>query len=394
LAVTSITTKKAIYLLILLGLLVYLNCLFNPFIGDDFGQIINNPFVHSLKNIPKLFVGSTFYLKTTDSLSGNYYKPLMSVIFTFLYSFAGAHSFFYHLLQVFLHLANAILIFLFFHHFFQPKISLILSLIFLVHPLNTEAVIYISGLQDTLFLFFGMLALNLLTAKTISVRRLIIINLCLFLSLLSKESGLLFVFILSLYGYFFTRKKFWPYALSFFGTFLLYLVIRFAAVGFTFNSIKVSPIMTVSLLTRLVNLPAIIFFYFKTFIFPLRLIILQNWLISQLNFSNFYVPLIILSFIILLLFLLGYHIYFRKPKLFPLFLFFSFWLIIGLGFHAQIFPLDLTVSDRWFYFPEIGLLALFGFMLTVVPQTSRLARSILTLLAGRDYPGLVHQNYS
>lgn len=375
-----LTTSQAVLAYIIIGLLVFANSLLNPFIGDDFGQLVDNPFIHSLRNIPHLLTGSTFYLKTAGSLSGNYYKPLMSFVFAFLYSLAGAHSFLYHLLQVSLHIANAILIFLFFKHFFKIPLSFLLSLIFLVHPINAEAVIYISGLQDPLFLFFGLLALNLIAGKKINNRRLTYINLFLFLSLLAKETGLLFVIILSFYCFLFYKPKFWPSLLSFLITFVIYLTLRFMAIGFTFNQIKAAPIMIQSLPIRLLNLPAIIIYYFKTFFFPKDLIVLQNWVIRQFSFSAFLFPMLLLILITLALIFFGFWLYRHHGQQFYPFLFFSLWLVIGLAFHAQIFPLDLTVSDRWFYLPEIAVLALLGLFISTITWSSKIPPALSVLL--------------
>jgi tetratricopeptide (TPR) repeat protein len=55
-----------------------------------------------------------------------------------------------------------------------------------------------------------------------------------------------------------------------------------------------------------------------------------------------------------------------NDKMRPILIFFLTWLILGLLLHLQIFPLDMTVADRWFYLPEIGLLGLIGAFITIV----------------------------
>jgi hypothetical protein len=83
----NITTKRAIWIIIVIGLIVYFNTLFNGFIGDDFDQIVNNPLVHSTGNIPQFFKGSSFY--AGGSLLGIYYKPLLSTFYSLIYTIFG-----------------------------------------------------------------------------------------------------------------------------------------------------------------------------------------------------------------------------------------------------------------------------------------------------------------
>ena len=107
------TNKKAVTLMIIIGLIVFSNGLLNGFVGDDQGQIIDNSFVHSIGNIPIFFQSSTFFNGNYHLLIGNYFRPLMLTYFSILYHFFGANPFFFHFAQAFLHLANAILVFLF-----------------------------------------------------------------------------------------------------------------------------------------------------------------------------------------------------------------------------------------------------------------------------------------
>ncbi len=87
--------KYPILLLVGLGFLVYANILPNQFVLDDPSQITGNPAVQSIKNIPSLFLGSSF--GGGKNLAGLYYKPIMTTAYTILYTLFGPHPFFFHL---------------------------------------------------------------------------------------------------------------------------------------------------------------------------------------------------------------------------------------------------------------------------------------------------------
>src|SRR5690349_8265942 len=108
------TTTKAITFIIIIGLLVYCNALFNGFVGDDNGQIVDNKLIHSLANLPLFFHGSTFYLQQVGQTAGVYYRPMLSTMFALIYALSGPNPFFFHLIQLLLHIVNCILIFLLF----------------------------------------------------------------------------------------------------------------------------------------------------------------------------------------------------------------------------------------------------------------------------------------
>src|SRR5579872_2675138 len=106
------TTTKAIHWILVIGLLVYSNSLFNGFVGDDLGQIIDNPTVHSIVNIFTFFTSSTFYNGGLQYLIGVYYKPLLLTFYSLVYTFFGPNYIMFHLFQVTLCIANTVILFL------------------------------------------------------------------------------------------------------------------------------------------------------------------------------------------------------------------------------------------------------------------------------------------
>lgn len=367
------TARSIVIIFITLGILIYFSSLLNGFVWDDEEQIVNNTLVHSLKNLPPFFQGSTFNTGGSGSLAGLYYKPLMNTAFSFIYSVFGQNAFFFHLFQVFLHILNTILVFYLFKKFFHKNIAVFLSSIFLVHPINTEAVSYISALQEVLFFVFGITAL-LLFDKNLKIKFLdqrvgkiiipTILILLLVSSLLSKESGILFLLILPIFIYFFQKKKLFVSLIITSTSLVIYLSCRFLAGKISLISQGPSPIMLASFNERMQSIPQIIFYYLKTFFLPKDLSISQHWVVRTVDFKNFYLPLIFIIIFLILIFFWHFFLWQKSKPLFKITLFFSIWFVIGLFLHLQIVPLDMTVADRWFYFPMIGLLGIFGTMLT------------------------------
>lgn len=352
------TKKKFIYLLIIIGLIIFFNSLFNGFVWDDEEQIVNNSLIHTIANFPAFFTGSTFNTGGTGNLAGIYYKPLMTVFFSFIYSIFGPNPFFFHLLQVFIHIINSILVFLLFRNFFKNLLSFMSALFFLIHPINVEAVVYISALQETLFLLFGLAAFQFLNKIRAGWSLILLLTVTFLLSFLSKETGFLFIPITLLFCWLFQKSKFKYVFFSASISVICYSFMRFilASVGLVKNG--PSPIMQTSFYERLLSLPQIFFYYFKTSVFPQNLAIAQHWIIKDADLSNFLLPLFLDILILMVIFLLGLLIYRTKNDIFKNYIFFASWLLLGLSIHLQIFPLDMTVADRWFYFPIIGLIGL------------------------------------
>lgn len=151
----------AFVLIVLLGGTIYANSLHNTFHLDDDIFIIHNPAVRSLWNWPALW--ASFNTRFVTGLS-----------FALNYRFGGLDVFGYHVVNLLLHFMNAFLVFVFVRKLLQtpffesrsaadagaPAVTAVLTaLVFLAHPLQTQAVNYISQRAVLLAVFFYLLSI-------------------------------------------------------------------------------------------------------------------------------------------------------------------------------------------------------------------------------------------
>ncbi len=191
--------RIAVVLLILIGLGIYHNSLRNPLFWDDEETITKNVFVQSARYIPEIFRNS---YHAGSGITVAFYRPLTSLTFLLDYHLWKLKPFGYHLSNILLHTGNAILIFLLFGMIFRKKrVAFLSALLFLVHPLNSEAVNYVSNRTDLLMLFFFLLSFW----SYVAYRRegkIPLLALCFagyICSVLSKEMGLVLPLFLLAY---------------------------------------------------------------------------------------------------------------------------------------------------------------------------------------------------
>jgi protein O-mannosyl-transferase len=358
-------TKKSVISIVVIGLIVYFNGLFGSFVLDDVPQILNNRVIQSLHNFPLFFTSSTFAQTTSVNLVGNWYRPLLTLTFATLYAFFGTNVFFYHMFQLFFHIGNAILVFIFFKKAFKNQLAFFLSITFLIHPINEEAVVYISDLQEILFFFFGISAFLLSQKLRLSRKRLLVIGALLLSSLLSKETGILFFVLIIINKLIFrvNGKQLLKTSLAVAIPLFIYTCLRFLIAKLYVNKAIFAPIARASFYERVLTIPNIILYYLKTFVFPNSLLVYNNFVVTKMSFQ-FYFSLLVDITLITGIVMLGLWLRRKRKDLFNIFLLSVIWLIAGIGFHLQLIPLDLTVSSRWFYFPLVGLLGLIGVIIT------------------------------
>ncbi|MDP3734948.1 MAG: tetratricopeptide repeat protein [bacterium] len=177
-----------ILILILVGTALYAPTMNNPLFWDDDDWIVNNPAVHELSWSHAKFLFSHDVLAGVGARS-NYYRPVLMLSFAINWALGGRTPWGYHLVSNGLHIANAVLIFLLLDALLKNRRQAALAaLLWLVHPLQTEAIAYIAGRGDPLSVFF-MLSAILLWLRTDRFRYWALP--CAVLATLSRETAVL-----------------------------------------------------------------------------------------------------------------------------------------------------------------------------------------------------------
>ena len=175
--------------LIVAVLVAYSNVYHNDFLFDDIPLIRDNKFLTSWH-----YFGTLFVTQTTQGggVVGPFYRPLQLLLYFFIYQAFGLSTIAFHLLNVTLHSLNACLLYVLGIRLgFQRIAVLLAALLWAIHPVQTEAVTFMSGTPEPLcgaFLLSGILVL------VPDFRRRHIPASCLLfaMALLSKETAVVF----------------------------------------------------------------------------------------------------------------------------------------------------------------------------------------------------------
>jgi hypothetical protein len=370
-----LTNTKAITWIVVIGFVVFFNSLFNGFVWDDLNIVYN----------PQIFTSNLFNILGNNVVNtGTFYRPFFMLYIITLHNIFSTNVFFYHFLQISVHIVNACLLFYFFTKFINKNLAYSLSLIFLIHPIQTESVVWISATLVPLSFVFGIEAVILSLGKKLNFQKYLLLFLLLLLSVFTRETGFIF-FILIFYLQIFYKKTDIKKILVV-ETFvaLVYLYCRFILAKVFFDYNFFSPFKGLSFVEKLTNTPAVIFYYIKTVIFPYSLSIDQLWTVKSINFFNFYLPLLVIIFLFCCILMLAIRLKNKRKENVNIYNFFLIWFVLGFLTLLPFMPLDLTVADRYFYFPFAGLLGLVGVVVNEVhiknPVTKKILISVVALV--------------
>jgi tetratricopeptide (TPR) repeat protein len=173
---------------------------------DDRILIIEfQPLIGKISNLPSLFQRGVF-----NATQDYYYRPVLMLSLMLDAQVAGVSPKFYHFVNIALHLISASLLYLL---LIKLKIkdftAFFLALIFVVHPVLTQAVVWIPGRNDSLLAVFGLLSILFFIkyAEEGKPLQLFLHFFFLIISLLTKETAIAIPLVCITYLFLLSEQK-------------------------------------------------------------------------------------------------------------------------------------------------------------------------------------------
>ncbi len=365
---TGLTAMKrllALHLLVVacFGIFAYANSFSNQFLYDDEHYVVKNRFIRNIAFLPEIF--------TTDAVAGsgqrsNFYRPLQLVAYLAVYGVFGLDVGGFHLLNLSLHLGNAFLVYFLARRLWgREPVSFFASLLFAVHPVQTEAVTYMNGTADPLAAFFGLASLLChLKADGKTAFRAASLA-CFAAALLAKETIVVVPALVILLDVGRgrklreTAKGCLPYLLLM----AAYLWARATALNFTqsLNLFAGSNIYTENPSYRLYTFLAGLTEYYQVLLFPLRL----KYDRALVVFINPLSSRVLLSLLLLVPLFVSALRSLRRDRV--VFLGIA-WFFVSLAPVSGAIPINGFAMEHWLYFPSIGFFITVAYLAAGFPR--------------------------
>lgn len=354
------------FIILVFTFLAYANSFGNDFLWDDMHFIVNNPDIHSFSGLNKIFIHNHGY---SGGSRNNFYRPMQSLFDIANYHFGRGTPFLFHVTNTLLHAACAILLLCFFALIFDNGlVAFFTALIFALHPVQTEAVTYISGRADPLYVFFGLLSILCFVLYDKRRERFfcrIFSFVFLALSLLSKESAVIIPFLILLYAGLFKpaaengRWRKYAAALPYFVILLAYILLRVSVLDFSKTAYSGLYIQREPLYLRTLTACKVLFLYLRFLFLPVGFQMeMHVRLVKSILESSAFISAVGVVSLVCSLF------YIRKRRVF---VFFGFaWFFIALLPVLNIFPVNAVMAIHWLYLSSAG----FFFAITVLVWNS------------------------
>ena len=376
---------------ILLSFVLYGASMKYGFVLDD--KIVlseNNYTKKGLAGIGDLFSTDSFqgyFGEQKEILQGGRYRPLSLVSFAIEHEIFGLNPSVYHFNNILLYGFSIFICFIALRRILREKdsslggivfsISLIASLLFLFHPLHTEAVANIKGRDEIMSFLFSMLCL-FYSIKFFDEKKrfhLIFANLFMLLGLFSKENTITFLAIIPVAIILFRNaslKQCMNIVLSLLSTTIIYIFIRIQALGYFLidnpsTDIMNNPFVAMSSVEKYSTIMYTLLVYLKLIFVPIEL---------THDYYPFHIPTMglgdwqfWLSFVTYALIVIAIIKYWKSRKELSFGLFFY---IAALSIVSNIvINVGTTMNERFIFTAMLGILIIMAYLLRILSQKQK-----------------------
>jgi protein O-mannosyl-transferase len=375
-------------ILALFGIAVRFPALSGELIWDDASLTRDNPFAKSPLLIPETF---RHYLALDGS--STHYRPIQNISYFFDYLFWNTDPFGFHLSNLLWHVGGGVLLYFLLLRLFEPfrnrfpdgpnlfsGAAFFVALFWVVHPVHSAAVDYISGRADSLVFFFAAAAwLVYLKAQSAgsSVSRFLLRFCAAALALVclcSRESGCIWMLLFLFYLFVFDRESSLR-SKSIVAAVCLGLIAIYAGLRQLPSEHLLSPAgNTLPFADRAILMLRALGDYGQLMVFPWNLHMERTVRFTEAATMDWRALLAshYLSAIGVLVAAVLLYGALRKGKAQPIRILGVAWFILAYLPVSNLFPLNATVAEHWLYLPSVGFLIFIAGCWLEWPARSRL----------------------
>ncbi len=376
----SISNKQVHLLFIVLGFLLYGNTLGHDYTLDDALVITENDITKDgfagiwdqLSN--DQFVG--FYGEKKSLVAGGRYRPLSMVVFNIQVGLFGTNPFIGHLCNVLFYILCGILL----YHalsrllgdenksLLPSSLALLISGLWFFHPIHTEVVANIKGL-DEMMAFCGELLVLLFILRYLdkpNTKDLLLISVIYFLALLSKENAITWLAIFPLAVFIFRTEKFKqsiPVYSGLLAAAVIWFLIRYQVVGGGISNVADNlmndPFLESSTADKYATIVFTLGKYLQLMLFPHPLTF--DYYPKHIPIKTWSDPLVILSLLSYIA-LGAYCLYGILKKQLAAFGIAIFLITLSIASNL-VFPIGAFMNERFVFVSSLGFAILFALFL-------------------------------
>jgi tetratricopeptide (TPR) repeat protein len=393
------THSARAWTLFVLGLILYGNSLSFGFVLDDKIVITHNEFTKKgLDGIGDIFSNDSmtgFFGQDKKLVAGGRYRPLSMMTHAIEWEFFGGKPMIYHLVNVLMYGLTGFLLYHFLSRLLRDvtdesapwylQLPFLASLLWVVHPLHTEAVANIKGRDEVMSVLGGIAAMHyaLRWWDERKSKDFVLALFIFFLSLLSKESSIVVLGILPLALLFFRKATIKSMLLpvgGLLGMAILYVGIRYAVLGSAklqaSNELMNNPFIHAEGVEKVATLFYTYLLYFKLLVFPHPLT--HDYYPKHIPIVDFGDPVVLLS---VLMHLGLVYLLFRSWKRNPILAFGIALYFVAFSLYSNIvFNIGTFMNERFMYLPSLGFVLILGHYLLKLSKQRAALTALLAIV--------------